>query len=89
MNAVAGTRARAEAGHNELINQFKTFKGVCQGTKDIILEAVDNEYLVKIKHKTLEYLNLCPRQILCHFLTRGGALDIADTKELLAERDGE
>jgi hypothetical protein len=88
-NAATGTRARAEVEHKELFNQFEIFEGVCQGTKDTILKAVDNEYLVKIKHKTLEYLNLCPRQILCHFLTRGGALDIADTKELLAERDGE
>jgi hypothetical protein len=37
-NAVAGTRARAEADHKELINQFKTFEGV-QGTN---LEAADN-----------------------------------------------
>jgi hypothetical protein len=41
-NAATGTRARAEAEHKELINQSKTFKGVCQGTKDIILEAVNN-----------------------------------------------
>jgi hypothetical protein len=60
VNAVAGTRARAEAGHNELINQFKTFKGVCQGTKDIILEAVDNEYLIDIEHETLGYFNQTP-----------------------------
>ncbi len=60
-NTVSGTRARAEAEHKELINQFETYKGVKQGTKDIILEAVDNEHLTEIEHKTLGYLNQTPR----------------------------
>jgi hypothetical protein len=53
LNATAGTRARAEAEHKELINQFETFEGVQLGTKDLILEAVDNEYLSEIEHETL------------------------------------
>jgi len=57
--------------------------------KDLILEAVDNEYLIKIKYETLGYLNQTPRQMLHHLLARGGALDFPDTKELLAKRDGE
>ena len=89
VNAAAGTRARAEAEHKELINQFETFEGVRLGTKDLILEAVDNEYLSEIEHDTLGYLNVTPRQMIGHLLTRGGALDFADTKDLLAERDGE
>ena len=88
-NAAATVRARAEAEHKELINQFETFEGVRQGVKDLILEAVDNEYLIEIEHETLGLLNQTPRQMLDHLLTRGGALDFADTKELLAERDGE
>ena len=88
-NAAATVRARAEAEHKELINQFETFEGVRQGIKDLILEAVDNEYLIEIEHETLGFLNQTPRQMLDHLLTRGGALDFADTKELLAERDGE
>jgi hypothetical protein len=47
--------------------------------KDIILEAADTEYLVEIKHKILGHLNLNPRQILDHLLTRGGALNFAET----------
>jgi hypothetical protein len=85
LNAVTGTRARAEAEHKELINQFETFEGVRLGTKDLILEAVDTEYLSKIEHETLGYLNQTPRQMLAHLLPRGGALDFADTKDLLAE----
>jgi hypothetical protein len=33
INALAGTRARAEAEHKELINQYKMYEGVRQGTK--------------------------------------------------------
>ena len=88
-NAAAGTRAREEAIHKELIAQFETFEGVRLGTKDLILEAVDNEYLSEIEHDTLGFLNQTPRQMIDHLLSRGGTLDFADTKELLAERDGE
>ena len=88
-NAAATVRTRAEAEHKELINQFETFEGVRQGVKDLILEAVDNEYLIKIEHETLGFLNQTLRQMLDHLLAWGGALDFADTKELLAERDGE
>jgi len=88
-NAAAGTRAREEAIHKELIAQFETFEGVKLGTKDLILEAVDNEYLSEIEHDTLGFLNQTPRQMIDHLLSRGGTLDFADTKELLAERDGE
>jgi hypothetical protein len=79
-NATAGTRAKAEAEHKELINQYKTFKGVRLGTKDLILEAVESKYLIKIEHETLGFLNKTPRQMLEHLLNRGGALDFVDTK---------
>jgi hypothetical protein len=65
------------------------YEGVQQGTKDLILEAVDNKYLIEFEHKTLGYLNLSPREMLDHLQNRGGALNFADTKTLLAERDGE
>ncbi len=84
-----GTRAKAEAEHKELINQYKTFKGVRLGTKDLILEAVVNKYLIEIENEMLGFLNKTPKQMLEHWLDRGGALDFADTKNLIAERDGE
>jgi len=85
LNAASGTRAREEAIHKELIAQFETLEGVKLGTKDLILEAVDNEYLSEIEHDTLGFLNQTPRQMIKHLLTQGGALDFADTKDLLAE----
>jgi hypothetical protein len=78
-NTAAGTRAKAEAEHKKLINQYKTFKGVHLGIEDLILEAVENEYIIKIENETLGYLSKTPRQYLEHLLNRGGALDFANT----------
>jgi hypothetical protein len=44
-NGAQGFQARAEAEHKELMKEYETFQGVVQATKDIILKAVDNEYL--------------------------------------------
>jgi hypothetical protein len=75
MNAAAGTRAREEAIHKELIAQFETLEGVKLGTKDLILEAVDNKYLSEIEHDTLGFLNQTPGQIIEHLLTQGGVVN--------------
>jgi len=88
-NAAAGIRARAEAEHKEEVKEYETFQGVVQATKDIILEAVDPEYLLEIEDEILGYLNQTPTDMLNHLRDRGGALDFADTKTLLSERDGE
>ena len=68
---------------------MKSSKGVEQALKDIILEAVENDYLMEIEDDTLGFLNQTPRQMIDHLKARGGALDFADTKTLLAERDTE
>jgi hypothetical protein len=87
--AAAGTRARAEAEHKEELAQYEIFKGVEQALKDIIQEAVEHDYLLEIEDDTLGFLNQTPRQMIDHLKARGGALDFADTKTLLAERDTE
>ena len=88
-NAAAGVRARAEAEHKEDVKEYETFQGVMQATKDIILEAVDHDYLLEIEDEIIGFLNQTPTDMLNHLRNRGGALDFADTKTLLAERDGE
>jgi hypothetical protein len=88
-NAAAGTRATAEALHKEQIVQFKIFAGVEQALKNIILEVVDHDYLLEIEDDTLGFLNQMPRSIINHLRSQDGALDFADTKTLLAERDAE
>ncbi len=75
--------------HKEQLAQFEIFKGVEQALKDIILEAVEHDYLLKIEDGTLGFLNQTPRQIIDHLKIRGGALDFADTKTLLSERNKE
>ena len=88
-NAAAGARARAEAEHKEEVAQYEILKGVEQALKDIILDAVEHDYLLEIEDDTLGFLNQTPRQMIDHLKARGGALDFADTKTLLSERDTE
>ena len=88
-SASAGTRAKEEANHEELLAQFEILKGVEQALKDIILEAVEHDYLLEIEDETLGFLNITPREMLDHLKSRGGSLDFADTKKLIAERDAE
>jgi hypothetical protein len=79
----------AEAVHKEQIAQFEIFAGLEHDLKDIILKAVDHDYLLKIEDDTLGFLNQMPRSIINHLRGRGRALYFADTKTLLAERDAE
>jgi hypothetical protein len=41
-------------------------------TKDIILEAVEHKYLLKIEDKILGFLNQTPNDMLTHLQNRGG-----------------
>ncbi len=75
--------------HKEFVREYKTFQGVIQATKDISLKAVDDKYLLEIEEKKFRFLHQTPNDILTHLQNQGGALNFADTKTLLAERDGE
>jgi hypothetical protein len=44
---------------------------------------------MEIEDETLVFLNQMPRRMMDHLKATGGALDFADTKTLLAERDAE
>jgi hypothetical protein len=85
----AGTRAREEALHKGLVREYEIFCGVEAGLKDVILEAVDNDYVLEIEDEILGFLNQTPKQIIAHLRNRGGQLDFADTKKLIEERDSE
>jgi hypothetical protein len=88
-NVTTATRAREEAVHKGLVREYEIFCGVEAGLKDIILEAVDNDYVLEIEDKILGVLNQTPKQIIAHVCNRGGQLDFADTKKLITERDSE
>jgi hypothetical protein len=86
--AAAGTRARAEAEHKESLAEYEIFKGVKQDLKDIILEAVEHDYLLEIEDDTLGFLNQTLKQMIDHLKIRGEALDFADTYVNCRKRHG-
>ena len=85
-DAAAGVQARAEAEHKEEVKEYETFQGVVQATKDIILKAVDHEYILKIEDKILGFLNQAPTDMLNHLQNRRGAPDFADKKTVSRKR---
>jgi hypothetical protein len=64
-NVAARTRTREEAVHKGLVREYEIFYGVEAGLKDIILEAVDNDYVLEIKDKILGFLNQMPKTNHC------------------------
>jgi hypothetical protein len=55
--------------------------------KDILIKAVERDYLLEIEDETQGFLNQTPRPVLDHLHNRGGVLDFADAKTPLAKRD--
>jgi hypothetical protein len=45
------TRARLEAEHKEQVKQFKTYVGILMGLKDLIQQAIDNNYLLELRQE--------------------------------------
>ncbi len=58
-----------------------------QALKDIIIETAEEDFLLKIEDEILVLFNETPRSMITNLQNRGGALDFADTKTLLTERD--
>ncbi len=52
-NTAAGKQAREKAMHKELVKQFEILAGIEQALKDIIVEAVESNYLLAIEDETL------------------------------------
>jgi hypothetical protein len=77
-----------KAEHKELLEQFKTWAGVRDQLKDLILKAVEEIYMEEIKAPTIGFLNVTPRAMLTHLNNRWGGLDFVDISALIAERDG-
>jgi hypothetical protein len=83
----AATRSRMEAEHKEQVKQFHTFVGVGMGLKDLILKAIDKDYLLEIKHERVTFLNVMAAQMLTHLRNRWGVVDFVDITTLMAECD--
>ncbi len=87
IGVTAANRSRMEAEHKEQINQFHTFAGVGMGLKDLILKAIDKDYLLGIKHEHVAFLNVTAAQMLTHLRNRWGVVDFVDITALMSECD--
>ena len=83
----AAQRAQREAEHKALVVQFQTCVGVSKGLKDLILQAVEEDFLLEIRDEGIAYLNVTPLQMLTHLRDRWGSMDYIDITALLAECD--
>jgi hypothetical protein len=80
-------RVQREAEHKALIVQFQTCTGVAKGLKDLILQAVDEDFLLEMRDEGVAYLNVTPFQMLTHLRDRWGSMDCVDITALLAKCD--
>ncbi len=78
-----GTRKEREAEHDKLIEVYETYLGVSEGLKSLILQSVDEDYVLEIKHEIIGYLMVTPKQMITHLRTRWGSADFVDKCELL------
>ena len=83
----AAQRAQREAEHKALIKQFQTCVGVAKGLKELILQAIDEDFVLELRAEQTGYLNVTPQQMMTHLRARWGALDFVDINMLMAECD--
>ncbi len=83
----AAQRPQMEASHKTLIVQFQTCIGVAKGLKDLILQAVEEDFLLELRAEGIAYLNVTPLQMLTHLRNRWGSMDFVDITSLLTEFD--
>ena len=83
----AAQRGQREAEHKALVTQFQTCVGASKGLKDLILQAVDEDFLLELHAEGIAYLNVTPLQMLTHLRDRWGSMDYVDITALLAECD--
>jgi hypothetical protein len=87
IGATAANCLQMEAKHKEQINQFYTFAGVGMGLKDLILKAIDKDYLLEIKHECVAFLNVTAAQMLTRLCNCWGAVDFVGITALISECD--
>ncbi len=68
-----------------LIAQFLTCVGVSKGLKDLILQAVDEDFLLELQAKGIAYLKVTPFQMLTHLRDWWGTMDFVNITAFLAE----
>ncbi len=66
---------------------ISTFAGVGMGLKDLILKAIDKDFLLEIKQDRVALLNVTAMQMMTHLRTRWGSVDFVDITTLMSECD--
>jgi hypothetical protein len=84
-NIPAAQYGQWEAEHKVLIAQFQTCVGVSKGLKDLILQAVDEDFVLELQAEGIPYLNVTPFQMLTHLRDWWGTMDFVNITALLAE----
>jgi hypothetical protein len=87
VGVTAAKRSRQEAEHKEEVKQFHTFAGIGMGLKDLILKAIDNDFLLEIKQDCVAFLNVTVMQMMTHLRTRWGSVNFVDITLLMSECD--
>jgi hypothetical protein len=78
-------RSQQEAKHKALIKQFQTCVGVVKGLKELIMKAIDEDFLLELQAQQTGYLNVTSFQMMTHLQTWWGALDFVDITMLMAK----
>ncbi len=84
-NIPAAQHEQWEAEHKALVAQFQTCVGASKGLKDLILQAVDKDFLLELQAKGIAYLNVTPVQMLTHLNNCWGMMDFVDIMAILSE----
>ncbi len=58
------TRKEREAEHDKLIEVYETYLG--KGLNSLILQSVDEDYVLELKHEIIGYLMVTPKQMITH-----------------------
>jgi hypothetical protein len=83
----AAQRLQREAKHKALIKQFQTCIGRAKGLKELIMKAINEDFLLELQAQQTGYLNVKPFQMMTHLQTRQEASDFVDINMLMAKCD--
>jgi hypothetical protein len=83
------TSSQTKAEYDSEIRTFEICRGVEQGLKDKIIEAVEESYLIELEEELIGYMNVTALDMIKHLQERSGGLDHKDVSAIAAERDAE
>ena len=75
----AAQRPQREAEHNGLIKQFQTCIGVAKGLKELILQAIEEDFVLELRVEQTGYLNVTPLQMMTHLRARWASADLTSS----------